>query len=132
MSGPTVMRMKWGTISPANIMIPPTDTLIPVSMDAVMKSIFFDLSMLMPRPKASSSPRESALRSRQKKSDMTSPVSAPMQETLIRVRLVSSREPMIQNTMVWSSSLLETAMSSITREEETKLIMTPVSSIVSS
>ena len=29
-SGPAIMRMKWGTIRPANIMMPATDTLNPV------------------------------------------------------------------------------------------------------
>ncbi len=61
------MRMKWGTISPTNIIIPATETLNPVKKDARINKYFLVLAVFTPRFEASSSPSRRALRSKQKK-----------------------------------------------------------------
>ena len=60
---------------------------------------------------------------------MNRPESAPNTATFMRSMFGSSRDPMIQKTMPYRSSLRETAMISITREDEIKLIITPVNNM---
>jgi len=65
-SPPTNIRKKWGTTNPTKPIIPATDTLHPVSKEARINSNRLVLSIFIPKCNASSSPKEKALRSRQK------------------------------------------------------------------
>jgi len=63
---PTILRIKWGTISPTKPMTPEDATHAPVIKEASIKSIFFIRFESTPRCRAFSSPRDMIFNSREK------------------------------------------------------------------
>ena len=120
---------KCGMISPTNPIIPATAMQLPVIREVIMKRILMMTVVLIPRCLALASPNRIAFNGTAKRIVTPSIITEIPKRVKTTVLSVSFSDPMVQNIIPWSCSALVRDMSSITAEEEMKLIITPMRSI---
>jgi hypothetical protein len=114
-------------ISPTNPIRPVKETTVAIIIEPIKKIRILNLPVLIPKCRASSSPRDKAFKSKEEKNNNKQPIITGRVIRLIFSQSAVDKSPISQK-IIECNSLLERAKSTVIKAEKRKVIATPARS----